>query len=51
MKTVPQKQFEVARELRRRIKKTYEDRNIQIQFPQREVVIKRGRSHDRPADS
>jgi small conductance mechanosensitive channel len=51
MKTVPLKQFDVARELRRRIKKTYEERNIQIQFPQREVVIKRGRSQDRPADS
>jgi small conductance mechanosensitive channel len=51
MKTVPLKQFDVARELRRRIKKTYEDRNIQIQFPQREVVIKRGRSQERPADS
>jgi small-conductance mechanosensitive channel len=51
MKTVPLKQFDVARELRRRIKKTYEDRNIQIQFPQREVVIKRGRPQDRPAGS
>jgi moderate conductance mechanosensitive channel len=51
MKTVPLKQFDVARELRRRIKKTYEDRNIQIQFPQREVVIKRGRPQDRPADT
>jgi small-conductance mechanosensitive channel len=51
MKTVPLKQADVARELRRRIKKTYEDRNIQIQFPQREVIIKRGRPRDRAADS
>jgi small conductance mechanosensitive channel len=51
MKTVPLKQADVARELRRRIKKTYEDRDIQIQFPQREVIIKRGRVQDRPADS
>ena len=41
MKTVPLKQFDVARELRRRIKIAFERRGIQIQFPQREVIVKR----------
>jgi small conductance mechanosensitive channel len=41
MKTVPLKQFDVARELRRRIKIAFEREGIQIQFPQREVIVKR----------
>jgi moderate conductance mechanosensitive channel len=46
MKTMPLKQFDVARELRRRIKKAFESEGIQIQFPQREVVI---RAKNRPS--
>jgi small conductance mechanosensitive channel len=41
MKTVPLKQFDVARELRRRVKMTFEREGIQIQFPQREVILRR----------
>jgi moderate conductance mechanosensitive channel len=41
MKTVPLKQLDVARELRRRVKMTFEREGIQIQFPQREVILRR----------
>jgi moderate conductance mechanosensitive channel len=41
MKTVPLKQFDVARELRRRVKIRFERERIQIQFPQREVIVRR----------
>jgi len=41
MKTVPLKQFDIARELRRRIKMAFERAGIQIQFPQREVMVRR----------
>lgn len=47
MKTVPLKQFDVARELRRRIKLAFERERIQIQFPQREVIVRR-QAHRRP---
>jgi small-conductance mechanosensitive channel len=41
MKTVPLKQFDIARELRRRIKVVFERERVQIQFPQREVIVRR----------
>lgn len=41
MKTVPLKQFDIARELRRRVKIRFEREGIQIQFPQREVMVRR----------
>jgi small conductance mechanosensitive channel len=40
IKTVPLKQWEVGRELRRRIKKTFDARGIQIPFPQLTVTVK-----------
>ncbi|MGH9311943.1 MAG: mechanosensitive ion channel family protein [Vicinamibacterales bacterium] len=43
MKTVPLKQFDIARELRRRIKLAFERQGIQIQFPQREILVRRAR--------
>lgn len=42
IKTAPLKQWYVGRELRRRIKKTFDARGITIPFPQMEVTLKRG---------
>jgi small conductance mechanosensitive channel len=39
MKTVPLKQWEVGREMRRRIKKAFDDHGIEIPPPQRKVQI------------
>lgn len=41
IKTLPLKQWEVGRELRRRVKKTLDARGIRIPFPQMEVTVKR----------
>jgi small conductance mechanosensitive channel len=40
IKTVPQKQWEVGRELRRRILKVFDERGIEIPFPERVVTMK-----------
>jgi small-conductance mechanosensitive channel len=40
IKTVPLKQWEVGRELRRRIKRTFDAQGIRIPFPQMEVHLK-----------
>jgi small conductance mechanosensitive channel len=37
IKTLPLKQWEVGRELRRRIKNTFDERGIEIPFPQLRV--------------
>lgn len=50
IKTVPQKQWEVGRELRRRIKKTFDARGISIPFPQRTLHIVQAPPPARPAD-
>jgi moderate conductance mechanosensitive channel len=42
IKTVPIKQWEVGRELRRRIKKTFDARGITIPFPQRTIHVVQG---------
>lgn len=41
IKTLPLKQWEVGRELRRRVKKAFDAQGIQIPFPQMAVTIKR----------
>ena len=46
IKTVPQKQWEVGRELRRRILKVFEERGIEIPFPERFVTMKVDRTGD-----
>jgi len=43
IKTAPLKQWEIGRELRRRIKKFFDEKGIQIPFPHR-VLIFRERS-------
>jgi moderate conductance mechanosensitive channel len=45
IKTVPLKQWEVGRELRKRIKKAFDAHGIEIPFPQR-VVTHRGHARD-----
>jgi len=41
IKTLPLKQWEVGRELRRRIKKAFDAKGIRIPFPQMEVTLKK----------
>jgi small conductance mechanosensitive channel len=50
IKTVPLKQWEVGRELRRRIKKVFDQRGIRIPHPQLTVHLEGLRSDDRTAD-
>ncbi len=51
VKTVPLEQWRVARELRRRIKATFDVNGIEIPFPQRTVWMRHGEpEHQRPAD-
>ena len=40
IKTMPLKQWVVGRELRRRIRKTFEDEHIEIPFPERVVTVR-----------
>jgi small conductance mechanosensitive channel len=40
MKTLPLKQWDVAREYRRRLKKAFDAAGIQIPFPQRDVTVR-----------
>jgi small conductance mechanosensitive channel len=42
IKTVPLKQWDVGRELRRRIKKTFDARGIEMPFPERIVTVREG---------
>jgi small conductance mechanosensitive channel len=46
IKTVPLKQWEVGRELRRRILKAFAENDIEIPFPQRVVSVRPGRAPD-----
>ncbi|MGE0862946.1 MAG: mechanosensitive ion channel family protein [Vicinamibacterales bacterium] len=41
IKTLPLKQWEVGRELRRRIKKTFDGRGIRIPFPQMTITVRK----------
>ena len=43
-KTIPLKQWEVARELRRRIKHAFDEKGIEIPFPQRTLWMRKGES-------
>lgn len=49
IKTLPLRQWDVGRELRRRIKKAFEANGIVIPGPQMTVTIRRGGSSDPPA--
>jgi small conductance mechanosensitive channel len=48
IRTVPGRQWDVGRELRRRIKKTFDARGIKMPFPQMTVVVRRD-DRDEPA--
>ncbi len=50
IKTVPLKQWEVGREYRRRIKKAFDARGIEIPFPHRTVIVRDGQL-PRPSSS
>jgi small conductance mechanosensitive channel len=43
IKTLPLKQWDVGRELRRRIKKAFDSRGIRIPVPQMQVVVKQSK--------
>ena len=47
IKTVPLKQWEVGRELRKRIRRRFEQENIEIPFPERVVTVRNDRDDDR----
>ena len=44
IKTVPLKQWDVGRELRKRIKKAFDQHDIEIPFPERVVTVREGAS-------
>ena len=46
IKTIPLKQWEVGRELRRRILKVFDERGIEIPFPERIITMKMDRPDD-----
>jgi small conductance mechanosensitive channel len=50
IKTLPLKQWEVGRELLRRIKKTFDARGIEIPFPQRTVHVEAAKALPPPGD-
>jgi moderate conductance mechanosensitive channel len=41
-KTVPQRQFEVGRELRKRIRMAFDKNGVQVPFPERIVAVREG---------
>jgi small-conductance mechanosensitive channel len=41
MKTLPLKQWETAREFRRRLKKAFDEAGIELPFPQRDILVRR----------
>ena len=47
IKTVPLKQWEVGRELRKRIRSRFEKENIEIPFPERVVTVRDDKDHDK----
>ena len=47
IKTLPQKQWEVGRELRRRVKKALDARGIRMPSPKMEVTLRRERADER----
>jgi small conductance mechanosensitive channel len=41
MKTLPLKQWQTAREFRRRLKKAFDEAGIELPFPQRDILVRR----------
>jgi small conductance mechanosensitive channel len=51
IKTMPLKQWEVGRELRRRIRQAFQREGITMMFPDRVIALaQQGTAHERPAD-
>jgi small conductance mechanosensitive channel len=48
IKTVPSKQWEVGRELRKRIRSRFAEEHIEIPFPERVVTVREDREDDKP---
>ena len=42
IKTVPQRQFEVGRELRKRIRRAFDKNGVAVPFPERLVAVREG---------
>lgn len=47
IKTVPLKQWEVGREFRKRLKRRFEQEQVEIPFPERVVTVREGRERER----
>ena len=50
IKTVPLKQWDVGREFRKRIRKRFEEENIEIPFPERVVTVRDAKDRHESAD-
>jgi small conductance mechanosensitive channel len=48
MKTLPLKQWDTAREFRRRVKKAFDLAGIELPFPQRDIMMRRLSPTDPP---
>lgn len=48
LETIPGKQWEVGREFRRRVKRSYDEHGISVPYPHREVILRTGEAAQTP---